>query len=240
MNGRAEADKLNMTGTTHGSIEQINGSWYVFYHRLTHKSDYSRQACAERITFTPDGQIPQVEITSCGLNQGSLRAEGSYPSVIACNLTNGNMPHGSNSIFQISFPNVTHQGEERFIAEISEGTLIGYKYFSFRNVTRIGVMARIETEDNKVQYKGPLRLDERVTEKADRHHQIRRPGMPSEQPVLEIRLTETGDPVGEILLDENAEEWTKFWGNAEIPDGESALYFVYHGTQRIQLRDICF
>lgn len=240
MNGRAEADKLNMTGTTHGSIEQINGSWYVFYHRLTHKSDYSRQACAERITFTPDGQIPQVEITSCGLNQGSLRAEGSYPSVIACNLTNGNMPHGSNSIFQISFPNVTHQGEERFIAEISEGTLIGYKYFSFRNVTRIGVMARIETEDNKVQYKGPLRLDERVTEKADRHHQIRRPGMPSEQPVLEIRLTETGDPVGEISLDENAEEWTKFWGNAEIPDGESALYFVYHGNPSIQLINILF
>ena len=48
-NGRTESEKLNMTGTTHGSIIEINNQWYVFYHRLTHKSDYSRQACAEKI-----------------------------------------------------------------------------------------------------------------------------------------------------------------------------------------------
>lgn len=47
--GRKEKDRLNVTGTTHGSIEFINGRWYVFYHRLTHASDYSRQACAEPI-----------------------------------------------------------------------------------------------------------------------------------------------------------------------------------------------
>lgn len=47
--GRSFENKLNMTGTTHGSIECIDGQWYVFYHRLTHKSDYSRQACAEKI-----------------------------------------------------------------------------------------------------------------------------------------------------------------------------------------------
>lgn len=72
--GRKDEDKLNMTGTTHGSIENINGQWYVFYHRLTHKSDYSRQACAERIIVLPDGSIPQVEITSCGLNKWSIES----------------------------------------------------------------------------------------------------------------------------------------------------------------------
>jgi len=51
LNGRSESERLNMTGTTHGSIECINGQWYVFYHRLTHKSDYSRQACAEKINI---------------------------------------------------------------------------------------------------------------------------------------------------------------------------------------------
>ncbi len=144
INGRTEKDKLNMTGTTHGSIIEINGQWYVFYHRLTHKSDYSRQACAEKISIASDGSIAQVEITSCGLNDGPLIARGTYPAVIACNLTNGNMPHGSNSIFTYSFPNVTNSGEERFIAEIGDGTLIGFKYFSFSGVRELGVRCRAE------------------------------------------------------------------------------------------------
>ncbi|MDE7120836.1 MAG: hypothetical protein K2O42_01585, partial [Oscillospiraceae bacterium] len=54
-----------------------------------------------------------------------------YPAVIACNLTNGHMPHGSNSIFMEHFPHVTHDSQERFIAEIADHTLIGYKYFKF-------------------------------------------------------------------------------------------------------------
>ena len=97
--GRTAADRVNMTGTTHGSIVELEGQWYVFYHRLTHKSDYSRQSCAEKIAIREDGSIPQVEITSCGLNDGPLRAEGTYPAVICCNLTNGHMPTGSNSIY---------------------------------------------------------------------------------------------------------------------------------------------
>ncbi len=141
-NGRTSEDRLNMTGTTHGSIEYINGQWYVFYHRLTHKSDYSRQACAERIEIKPDGSIAQVEITSCGLNGGALRAEGKYPAPIACNITNGNMPHGSNSIYTFSFPNVNHEGEDRFIAEIADGTLIGYKYFAFDGNDKLGITYR--------------------------------------------------------------------------------------------------
>lgn len=145
---RSEKDRLNMTGTTHGSIEQINGEWYVFYHRLTHKSDYSRQACAEKIAIDKDGRIAQVEITSCGLNGGPLKAEGRYPAVIACNITNGHMPHGSNKIYTESFPNVTNRGEDRFIGEIKEGTLIGYKYFLFDANTSVGVRAR-STENGR-------------------------------------------------------------------------------------------
>lgn len=140
--GRAEQDRLNMTGTTHGSIECIDGKWYVFYHRLTHKSDYSRQACAEPITLLPDGSIPQVEITSCGLNGGPLEAVGCYPAVIACNITNGHMPHGSNHRFTEKFPHVTHCGEDRFVGEIQDGTMLGYKYFAFSGETTWGVELR--------------------------------------------------------------------------------------------------
>lgn len=141
-NGRTAADRLNMTGTTHGSIECINGQWYVFYHRLTHKSDYSRQACAERIEIKPDGSIAQVCVTSCGLNGGPLEAKGAYPAGIACNITNGHMPHGSNKIFTDSFPNCTNDETGRFIGEISDGTLIGYKYFEFDGKTLLTLTVR--------------------------------------------------------------------------------------------------
>lgn len=140
--GRAEKDRLNLTGTTHGSIECVNGQWYVFYHRLTHKSDYSRQACAERINILPDGSIPQVEITSCGLNDGALSGTGSYPAPIACNLTNGKMPHGSNRTQKAPVPFITHQGEERYITQIREGTVIGYKYFVLKYARSVSVTVR--------------------------------------------------------------------------------------------------
>ena len=138
-NGKTMEEKMNMTGTTHGSIIEINGQWYVFYHRLTHKSDYSRQACAEPITIAPDGSIKQVEISSCGLNGSPLRAEGRYPATIACHITNGHMPHGSNKIYTESFPNVNNDGDQRFIAEIADGTLIGFKYFDFQGNTTLQI-----------------------------------------------------------------------------------------------------
>ncbi len=141
-NGRGEENRLNMTGTTHGSIVNINDSWYVFYHRLTHKSDYSRQVCAERIEIQQDGSISQVEITSCGLNGKPLVANGIYPAVIACNITNGDMPHGSNKIFEDAFPNVNNQGEERFVSQIGNKTLIGYKYFDFQNNSKLKIVVR--------------------------------------------------------------------------------------------------
>ena len=40
------------------------------------------------------------------------------------------------------FPNVTHLGDERFIAEIEDGTIIGYKYFSFSGTTGLRVTYR--------------------------------------------------------------------------------------------------
>ena len=142
VNGVTDETRMNMTGTTHGSIIEINGQWYVFYHRLTHKSDYSRQACAEKITIEADGTIKQAEITSCGLNNGPLSGKGKYPAPIACYITNGNMPHGSNRIFTDSFPNVNHADNERFIAEIGDNTLIGFKYFDFSGNKSITLTVR--------------------------------------------------------------------------------------------------
>lgn len=129
INGRKPKDRLYPTGTNHGSIEYINGQYYIFYHRQTHNTAFSRQACAEPITIEPDGTIRQVEITSCGLNGGPLKADGTYPAAICCNLTNGKMPHLSNVRKNPPAPNVNHEGEIRFIKDVTKGTMIGYKYF---------------------------------------------------------------------------------------------------------------
>lgn len=135
--GRKEKDRLNTTGTTHGCIEQINGRWYVFYHRLTHNSDYSRQMCAERINIASDGSIGQVPITSCGLNDGPLAGNGVYPAAIACILTNGKMRHITNRKGKGGVPNIANRGEERYIADICNKTYIGFRYFCLKGCTKV-------------------------------------------------------------------------------------------------------
>lgn len=134
LNGRTMEEKLNATGNTHGSIENIGGQWYVFYHRQTHGTDFSRQACAEPIEILPDGSIPQAEITSCGLNGGPLQASGTYPAAICCNLTHGRMPHSGtvkDGNAPVSFPFISSEGDELFVRGIENNTWIGYKYFDF-------------------------------------------------------------------------------------------------------------
>ena len=46
----------------------------------------------------PDGSIPQVEVTSCGLNGGPLRGSGTYPASICCALYGEYTPTISNPL----------------------------------------------------------------------------------------------------------------------------------------------
>ena len=143
--GRKLEERLAMTGNNHGSLACVNGQWYVFYHRHTNKTCYSRQGCAEKVTILPDGSIPQVEMTSCGLNDGPLRAEGTYPAAICCNLYNakiqrkGHTPMLKNSS---RVPCVTCRDKERFVADICDGAVAGYKYFAFHGATELTVTYR--------------------------------------------------------------------------------------------------
>ena len=139
--GRVEKDRLNTTGTNHGSIECINGQWYVFYHRNTNKTAYSRQACAEPIEIQPDGKINQVEITTQGLNGKPMKAVGTFPASICCNLTNGKMPHQGNGIIKKDIPYITCAGGERIVVA-KNNTTIGYKYFEFQGIKTITVTIR--------------------------------------------------------------------------------------------------
>jgi hypothetical protein len=142
LDGRKGEDRVNMTANNHGSIECVDGRWYVFYHRHTHNSTYSRQACAEPISIETDGSIKQAECTSCGLNGGPLTAEGKYPAAIACNITNGAMPHVTNRIVNAAIPYVTHNGDDRYITNIKDGTQIVYKYFDFLGPVELSITLR--------------------------------------------------------------------------------------------------
>ena len=48
LDGRTDETRAcNYLGNTHGGMVELNGQWYIFYHRQTNQHSYSRQACAE-------------------------------------------------------------------------------------------------------------------------------------------------------------------------------------------------
>lgn len=128
----------------HGSMVQIGDDWYIFYHRHTNGSWYSRQGCAERLEIKEDGTIAQVEITSCGLNGGPLRGEGEYPAYIACHLFTDKP---SIYVGGETFPKVMQDGRDGdeeigYVANIQDTATIGFKYFDMKNVNKIRVTTR--------------------------------------------------------------------------------------------------
>ena len=134
----------NYGGNNHGSIIEIKGQWYIFYHRHTNGTCFSRQDCAEPIRFLADGSIPQVEITSCGLNGGALRGEGEYPAYIACNLF-AQEDHPMSD--DLNLPKITQDGcdgyeTDGYVAQIGDGTVIGCKYFDCKGISYVQITTR--------------------------------------------------------------------------------------------------
>lgn len=72
----------------HGSIEEFNGQWYVFYHRSSGNSQYGRRACAEPIQFDEQGLIPEVKPTSQGAGEPFGLGE-TIPAYTACQVDGG-------------------------------------------------------------------------------------------------------------------------------------------------------
>jgi len=141
----------NFAGNVHGGMIEVNGVWYIFYHRHTNGTNFSRQACAERIEISADGSIKQVEMTSCGLNGKPLVGKGTYPAYIACVLfskTNpSSHPTHHDSWMDGRYPKITQDGkdgdeEQGFICNMRDSTVAGFKYFKFDDVRKISVKTR--------------------------------------------------------------------------------------------------
>lgn len=130
----------------HGSMVEINGEWYIFYHRHTNGTWYSRQGCAEKLTIE-NGVIKQAEMTSCGLNGAPLNGKGIYPTYIVCNLFEEDDPSGRPLFTDKNHPYVKQDGgdhgaKENFIANWKPGATAGFKYFDMKGVSAIRVTMR--------------------------------------------------------------------------------------------------
>ena len=138
-------------GNTHGSICEINGQWYVFYHRQTGTDEYARQAMVAPIEVkVEEGPGGKVEISEGEYNSNGFALDGLNPferhsAGIACWYT-GPKPaihEWPNNTFFGSYPAATYGTDEKFDAPYdlrnntnpmvnnTDGSIVGYKYFNF-------------------------------------------------------------------------------------------------------------
>lgn len=144
-----ESKALNYLGNTHGGVEEINGQWYVFYHRQTNQHSYSRQACAEKLLMDEKVHFQQAEVTSCGLNNGPLSGVGTYEARIACHL------YSKDGVCRYDVrlskkelakhPYFTQTGKDgdsnakQYIANMRDGAVAGFKYFELEELNEISI-----------------------------------------------------------------------------------------------------
>lgn len=205
------------TGNNHGSIEDINGSWYVFYHRHTNSSMFCRQGMFEPVEILPDGKIPQVEMTGCGPESApaDAAAAGEIGAYHACNLYLTRPPMVDTNSGINPFPCITQDGPdidpddyrkpESYIRNMTPGVTAGFKYLRFKGITSVSVKTR-----GMCYYGG-----------------------------FEILLTPDGEPIGTVSA-ASGNEWKWQSTGLTIPDGVSGIYFRMKGYGSLSLAAVRF
>ena len=129
-------------GNNHGSIMEVNGHWYVFYHRQTGVNEFSRQAMLEPVdaALGSDGRLyigkirylagepvssGVVEMTSQGAHVGGLDARKWISAGYACHIWGGSRRAYVQPVYEkrddVSSP----------VVEITNGTTVGFRYLQF-------------------------------------------------------------------------------------------------------------
>ena len=160
-------------GNNHGSIIEVNGKWYVFYHRQTGTNEFSRQAMLEPVDVAMDhsgkifiGDITYkdgepvssrpVEMTSQGGHVNGLDAYKLISAGYACHIYGGAGKAYIAPVYEqtdsVSAP----------VVDITNGTTVGLRYLQFGNNSPKTVTAQINAlEDITVNvrvddYKGKV------------------------------------------------------------------------------------
>ena len=160
LNGRTMKDALYLLGNNHGGLVCVKGQWYIFDHRMTNGTMFSRQGVAEPVIIKEDGTIDTVEVTSCGLNGGPLSGKGTYPAGICCTMR-GRFPFS----IMLGNPKVTQDGPDyepqdpeeagheinadtetgapvSYVKNIKKNSVLGYRYFDLTETESITLELR--------------------------------------------------------------------------------------------------
>ena len=141
----------NVSGNTHGSICEINGQWYVFYHRQSGLNEFARQAIVAPITVNvEEGEGGKVEIsegeyTSEGFALNGLNPLERHSAGICCWYTGPKVAihEWPNNTFYGSYVETSYGTDDKFAAPYdirnntnyvvnnTDGSIVGYKYFNF-------------------------------------------------------------------------------------------------------------
>ena len=141
----------NVSGNTHGSICEINGQWYVFYHRQSGLNEFARQAMVAPITVkVEEGEGGKVEIsegeyTSEGFALNGLNPLERHSAGICCWYTGPKIAihEWPNNTFYGSYVEASYGTDDKFAAPYdirnntnyvvnnTDGSIVGYKYFNF-------------------------------------------------------------------------------------------------------------
>ncbi len=210
-----ETHASNYLGNTHGGMAKLGDTWYIFYHRHTNRHSYSRQACAEPLVMTEDGRFLQSEVTSCGLNGGPLKGEGTYEARIACNLwskegTGRYDCKNPKKAFR-DHPYFTQEklsdgSDVQYIANMHDGAVAGFKYFNITQVSGLEVLVRGQAKGNMA-----------VSEYRDFH-----------------------EVCASIPIDSRSSEWSSFGSSLNLQCGKKALFFRFEGNGDIDFQSFTF
>ena len=141
----------NVSGNTHGSICEINGQWYVFYHRQSGLNEFARQAMVAPITVKVEEgaggkvEISEGEYTSEGFALNGLDPLERHSAGIACWYTGPKVAihEWPNNTFYGSYVEAGYGTDDKFAAPYdirnntnavvnnTDGSIVGYKYFNF-------------------------------------------------------------------------------------------------------------
>ncbi len=138
-------------GNTHGSILEINGQWWVFYHRQSGLDEYARQAMVAPIYVKVEPgaggkvTISEGEYTSEGFEIEGLDPFKKYPAAIASHFTGPTVAYQTYPAMNYSGPYFEpayvedHSMPDPYNLDVNmnlvvnntDGSILGYKYFKF-------------------------------------------------------------------------------------------------------------
>ncbi|MCR4590510.1 MAG: family 43 glycosylhydrolase [Lachnospiraceae bacterium] len=192
----------------HGGIIRLsNSKEYIFYHRHTDGTNFSRQGCIEKISIEKDGTIKQVEMTSAGAAEKPFAGKGVYPVYFACNLfcdREQTYTGDPGTFLGPDFPRITQDGnddphDDGYITNMVSGTVCGFKYFDLKDLKSVAVWVR-----------GFVNGD------------------------FSVRIGLDGRPLGKVHI-EKENFWRRFEIPVDgITENDAALYFEYRGSGALQ------